>query len=110
MIDPVWFFLGLAFLLSISGGLSLGSSVIMFDYKLDKEYAYICSECGQRIPKKHYHIREECERTQNWSKLGELCKPDHSIYFGAEKYMKEPPYLDEITYDHLPRSEKNDKN
>ena len=91
-IDPVWFFISIAFILSISG-FSFGGAVEIFDYKLEKKYGYICSECGQRIPKKYHHTREECERTKNWSKLGELCKPDHSIFFGSEKYVKKPEYM-----------------
>ena len=76
------------------GGMAVASigSVTTFGYTIENGYEYICSECGKLIPKNHYHNKEECLDCSEWSERGLPCQPDHRCYFGAKKYVKEPPW------------------
>ncbi len=76
------------------GGRSLASigSVTTFGYTMGKGYEYICSECGKLIEKNHYHTREECLDCSEWHKRGLPCQPDHSLYYGSERYVRVPDW------------------
>ena len=54
------------------------------------EGGYICSVCGKAIiGKETQHTREDCEVYKN---KRHLPNPDHSLYIGAEKYIKTPDW------------------
>jgi len=56
------------------------------------EGGYICRVCGKAIiGKEAQHTREECDTYKN---KRHLPNPDHSIYIGAEKYIKTPVWAE----------------